>query len=100
MAIAAVLVGCAAGNSVLVDTVCIKPGIEAKSFSVSTDGRFAVMNDNSRTILSTNLSYDSDEGEFAEMSLIEKEYSRPYELLICHTEKRIHGIRLTLAMNR
>ena len=86
MAIAAMLVGYTTSSSVLVDTVCIKPMTEAKSFTVTNDEMYAVMDDDSRTIRSTNLSHDSDEGEFAEMSLAEKEYSMPYELLICHNE--------------
>ena len=34
------------------------------------------------------------------MGTTEKEYSVPHELVVCHDEDRIHGVRLSLTMHR
>ena len=56
---AAMLAGFAVGN-ILVDSVCIRYMDEAKSFKVSDNGMYFVMNDNSRTIRSNLLTIESD----------------------------------------
>ena len=96
---AAMLAGCTVGN-IQVDSVCIRYMEGASSFKGSDDGLYAVMNDNSRTIRMSNLTQETDLGEFAEMPLYEKEYSIPYSLLICHNDHYIFGLQLTLAMYR
>ena len=96
---AAVMAGCTVAN-IQVDSVCIRYMEGASSFKASDDGLYAVMNDNSRSIRMSNLTQETDLGEFAEMPLYEKEYSIPYSLLICHNDHSIFGLQLTLAMYR
>ena len=43
---------------------------------------------------------ESDISNFGLMGEIEKAYSVPYELTVCHDEDKIHGLQLTLTMHR
>ena len=64
----------------LIDTVCIKPTEELGPTLVAR--------------------LETDKSNFLLMSLVEKEYSVPWEMTICHDEERIHGMQLTLKMHR
>ena len=42
----------------------------------------------------------TDLGHFGLMNTIEKEYSVPYELMVCHDEQGVYGLQLSLIMHR
>ena len=60
---AALLAGCTVAN-IQVDSVCIRYMEGAESFKISDDGLYAVMNDNSRSIRMSNMTRETDLGEF------------------------------------
>ena len=43
---------------------------------------------------------ESDFGQFSLMGNVEKEFSMPQQMTVCHDSDRIHGLRLTLKMHR
>jgi hypothetical protein len=52
------------------------------------------------TLYADDYQEESDLGMFSLMGGLEKEYSMPQEMTVCHDEERIYGLRLMLRMFR